>query len=338
MQRVKLSLDAMGGDLGPAVVVQAALAALNQHADLSLTLVGDETQLKAALAKVKDVSNRLDILHCDQLVTMHDKPTHALRSKTDSSMYQALNLVREQLTHACVSAGNTGALMLMSRQLLKTLPGIERPAIAAPLPTSRGHTYVLDLGGNVDANADNLLQFAVMGSILVSALSGRERPRVSLLNIGHELSKGTDLVRAAHALLHESPFLNYQGFIEGHGIFQGQTDVVVTDGFVGNVALKTSEGLALMLGRSIQQAFRGSLWRRLVGALALPLIRDTELTLNTDRYNGATLLGLRATVIKSHGAANTQAMTNAISRARQQVEQAVPDRISQMLSEVLTGK
>jgi glycerol-3-phosphate acyltransferase PlsX len=244
VQQITIALDAMGGDFGPSVVVPASLLALRDHPNLSVILVGDETQLKAELDAANAADNeRIHVKHASQKVEMTDLPSHALRNKKDSSMRVAINLVKERAAEACVSAGNTGALMATSRFVLKTIAGVDRPAIIKSLPNIKGHTYVLDMGANVDSSAENLFEFAVMGSVLVSAVEGIDTPKVGLLNIGEEEIKGNERVKEAGRLLANGS-LNYVGFVEGDDIYNGRADVVVCDGFVGNVALKTTEGVA----------------------------------------------------------------------------------------------
>jgi glycerol-3-phosphate acyltransferase PlsX len=262
---------------------------------------------------------------------MDESPAQALRFKRDSSMRVAINLVRQGKVDACVSAGNTGALMAIARFVLKTLPGIDRPAICTTLPSRYGHTYMLDLGANVDSKAEHLLQFAVMGSVLAAAVDSSESPRVGLLNIGEEDIKGNEQVRDAAALLAASE-LNYIGFVEGEGIFLDDVDVVVCDGFVGNVALKTTEGVAQLISQFMKAEFKKSLLTRVAGLAALPVLRAFSRRIDPRRYNGASLLGLQGIVIKSHGGADALAFANAINIAALEVEKSVPQRISKHLA------
>jgi glycerol-3-phosphate acyltransferase PlsX len=261
---------------------------------------------------------------------MDELPSQALRFKKDSSMRVAINLVKSGEADACVSAGNTGALMATARFVLKTLPGIDRPAICTTIPARRGHTHVLDLGANVDSKAEHLLQFAVMGSVLVNAVDNIEAPRVALLNIGEEEIKGNEQVKQAAALLGASP-IHYVGFVEGDGIFLEDVDVVVCDGFVGNVALKTSEGVAQLIRHYMEQEFKRNLLTRLAGLAALPVLRAFARRIDPRRYNGASLLGLQGTVVKSHGGADALAFANAIKIAMLEVQKAVPQRIAKHL-------
>ncbi len=332
---VTIALDAMGGDHGPAVVVPAALRALAAHPDLTLILVGRPEAVEAELARHgTDGGGRLRLHPATQVVAMDEAPSHALRGKKDSSMRVAIDLVKRGEAAACVSAGNTGALMATARFVLKTLPGIDRPAICTALPTVRGHTHVLDLGANIDSDAAHLFQFAVMGSVLASAVDGNERPSVGLLNIGEEEIKGNEQVKEAARLLAESP-LNYTGFVEGDGIFLGEADVVVCDGFVGNVMLKSSEGVARMIAHYMRQEFRRSLFTRLAGLCALPVLRALKRRIDPREYNGASLLGLQGIVVKSHGGADVKAFAAAIGVAVTEVRQDVPRRISTRLESLL---
>lgn len=326
-----ISLDAMGGDHGSCVTVPAALNALKQHPSLSLILVGDRDQLEQELGKhgAKE-SERLTIHHASQVVEMDDLPSMAMRHKKDSSMRVAINLVKEGSANACVSAGNTGALMATARFVLKMLPGIDRPAIISMLPSIKGHTHVLDLGGNVDSSASNLYEFAVMGSCLSSAVDNIDRPRVGLLNIGEEEIKGNEQVKKAAQLI-ENSHLNYIGFVEGDDIFKGTVDVVVCDGFVGNVALKSVEGAAKMFGQFMKDAFTRNILTKFVAILALPILKAFKKRIDPREYNGASFVGLRGIVIKSHGGADVLAFSKAIEEAMLEVDKNVPQRISKEL-------
>jgi glycerol-3-phosphate acyltransferase PlsX len=322
----------MGGDIGPDVVVPAALRVLETAGDsVRLILVGQEDALVGRLRQAKAGSDpRLVVRHASQLVSMDESPAQALRVKKDSSMRVAINLVKQGEADACVSAGNTGALMATSRFVLKTLPGIDRPAICTMLPTVRGYTRVLDLGANVDSKAEHLLQFAVMGSVLAN-VNGIERPCVGLLNIGEEDIKGNEQVKEAAQLLAASD-LNYVGFVEGDGIFLDNVDVVVCDGFVGNVALKSSEGVAKLIRHYMTQEFQRNLLTRLVGLIALPVLRAFGRKIDPRRYNGASLLGLQGIVVKSHGGADALAFANAIQVAMLEAERKVPQQIDAHLA------
>ncbi|AHK79356.1 phosphate acyltransferase [Ectothiorhodospira haloalkaliphila] len=330
-----IALDAMGGDHGPHVVVPAALKALAEFSDIHLILVGDKARLEKELAALgKAPSDRLRIHHAAQVVGMDEPPTQALRNKKDSSMRVAINLVKHQQADACVSAGNTGALMATARYVLKTLPGIDRPAIITAIPAIKGHTHMLDLGANVDCSASHLYQFAVMGSELASAVDNVSNPRVGLLNIGEEDIKGNDQVKEAAHMLEQS-HLNYIGFVEGNDIYCGDVDVVVCDGFVGNVALKTSEGVARMVSHYMRAEFKRGLLSRLAALVAMPVLRKFRGRIDPRAYNGASLLGLQGVVIKSHGGADAVAFENAIRIARIEARKRVPQRIDKRLGELL---
>jgi glycerol-3-phosphate acyltransferase PlsX len=335
MTQTVIAIDAMGGDHGPVVTVPAALSALKRHKGLKLILVGDEQLLADELARHgSSVGDRLSLHHASQVVGMDEKPSQALRGKKDSSMRVAINQVKEGEAQACVSAGNTGALMATGRFVLKTLNGIDRPAIISALPTISGHTHMLDLGANVDSSAEHLYQFALMGSVLTSAVDNIDRPTVGLLNIGEEEMKGNEQVKQAAALLATSG-LNYVGFVEGDDIYKGTVDVVVADGFVGNVALKTSEGLAKMVSHYMKQEFKRNLFTRLAGLIAMPVLNAFKNRIDPRVYNGATLVGLRGIVIKSHGSADIFSFSNAIREAVLEVEKNVPDMISEELGNLL---
>ncbi len=323
----------MGGDHGPHVTVPAALEYQRERSDVDLVLVGLRDAIEAELAALGAAAGpRLRVHHASEVVSMDEPPVQALRFKKDSSMRIAVNLVKSGEAHACVSAGNTGALMATSRYVLKTLPGIDRPAIATVLPNMRGGwTYVLDLGANVDCTPEQLMQFGVMGAMLVAALEHKERPSVGLLNIGVEDIKGNDSVREAGDLLRASG-LNFYGNVEGDDIYKGTTDVVVCDGFVGNSVLKASEGVATMIVAFLKQEFSASPWRKLAALAALPVLRALRSRMDPGRYNGASLLGLRGIVIKSHGSANVFAFGQALRRAEEEVRNDVVKRITQRMA------
>jgi glycerol-3-phosphate acyltransferase PlsX len=319
----------MGGDFGPPVTVPAALAFLAGHPGASVVLVGRSDAIEAELRRLRAApGDRLRVHHASEVVEMHDAPSQALKRKKDSSMRLAVDLVKAGEADACVSAGNTGALMAISSVVLRTLPGIDRPAIVSVLPTLSGSTYVLDLGANVDCTPEHLLQFGLMGSILVTAVEHKERPTVGLLNIGEEEIKGNAVVKRAAELLRESG-LNFIGNVEGDGIYKGEADVVVCDGFVGNVMLKTSEGLAQMLGKFLREEFTRNPFRKLLAFVASPVIHAFRSRVDHRRYNGATLLGLKGIVVKSHGSADAFAFRRAIERAAEEVDNGVLARISE---------
>lgn len=334
-----IALDAMGGDHGVAVTVPAALNALKDHQDLKLILVGDQDALMRALKQHNtDIGDTLLIQHASQQVTMDEKPSQALRSKKDSSMRVAINLVKKGEADACVSAGNTGALMAISRFVLKTLPGVDRPAIISALPTMNGHTHMLDLGANVDSCADHLFQFAIMGSILSRAIDGIDSPTVGLLNIGEEEMKGNERVKEAARLFAASSHINYVGFIEGDDIYKGTVDVVVCDGFIGNIALKTSEGVARMVTHFMKQEFTRTPLTRLAALIATPVLKAFKRRVDPGQYNGATFIGLQGIVVKSHGGADVAAFGSAIKVAITEVHQAIPDKIGEQLEAMLVDE
>ena len=330
-----IALDAMGGDHGPCVVVPAALDVIKESPTLKLILVGDYDEVVAELRKHgTEVGPNIQVHHASQRVEMDELPSTALRNKKDSSMRVAINLVQQGVADACVSAGNTGALMATARFVLKTLPGIDRPAIISTLPTIKGHTRMLDLGANVDSNAESLFQFAVMGSVLTQAVDNNPNPRVGLLNIGEEEMKGNERVKEAARLLINSP-INYIGFVEGDDIFKGVVDVVVCDGFVGNVSLKTTEGVATMIAHFMREAFTKNIFTKLVALIASPVLKRIKEKIDPRCYNGASFIGLNGIVIKSHGGADVFAFANAIHEAVHEVNQAVPEKISQRLEQLL---
>lgn len=332
MRDVTVAIDAMGGDHGPHVTVPAALKCLERDPGLNVVLVGLREAIEAELgAHRAKTGSRLRIHHASEVVGMDEPPALAMRNKKDSSMRVSIDLVKSGEADACVSAGNTGALMATARFVLKMLPGIERPAIASEMPTIKGHSYVLDLGANVDCSAEHLLQFGIMGAMLVSALEQRDAPSVGLLNVGEEEIKGNETVKQAAELLRHSG-LNFHGNVEGDDIFKGTTDVVVCDGFVGNVALKSSEGLAKMIATMLREEFRRNLFTRLAGLIALPVLRSFKKRLDPRRYNGASLLGLRGVVVKSHGGADRFAYEHAIEQAAREVRSGVLRRITEQMA------
>lgn len=328
---ITVAIDVMGGDHGPHVTVPAALKALKQHGEINIVLVGLTEAIEAELIACKaKVGPRLRIHHASEVVTMDESPQSAMKNKKDSSMRVAINLVKSGEAHACVSAGNTGALMATARFVLKMLPGIDRPAIAATLPSQKGVTYMLDLGANADCTAEHLLQFAIMGAMLVSCVEHKERPSVGLLNIGSEDIKGNEVVKEAGELLRAS-HLNFYGNIEGNDIYKGTTDLVVCDGFVGNVALKTSEGLAQMMSRFLMQEFKRNWLTKLMALASMPVLKAFKRRLDPRRYNGASFLGLRGIVVKSHGGADTFSFQHAIDTAIEEARSGVLRRITEQL-------
>lgn len=334
MKQYSIALDAMGGDHGPSVIVGAALDALAEYPQLKVILVGDQHAIDAQLkrhASTHDES-RLIVCHTSEKVEMDESPAAALRTKKDSSMRVAINMVKNGEAAACVSAGNTGALMAIARFVLKTLPGIDRPAIVYSIPIkadqdNMGRMRMLDLGANVDCQGEHLFQFAVMGSVLAKASDNIPRPRVGLLNIGSEAIKGSEAVKQAAQMLTETDMINYIGFVEGTDMYQGKADVVVCDGFVGNVALKSSEGVARMLIDFIRREFTRNWYARFIAFLAMPILKTIKLRFDPSRYNGASLLGLNGVVIKSHGNAQRFSFKQAIHEALVEAENNVPEKI-----------
>ncbi len=332
-----ISIDAMGGDFGPEVTIPASLDCLKDNAELKLILVGDETVIRQYLSQLPgDYQDRLVIRHASQRVEMDESPSKALKNKKDSSMRVAINLVRDSQADACVSAGNTGALMATARFFLKMIPGVDRPAIISTLPSIFGHTHVLDLGANVDCSAEHLFQFAVMGAELVKAVENIENPTVGLLNIGEEDVKGNEQVKAAAKLL-EGSHLNYIGYVEGNSLNAGNiaVDLIVADGFVGNVALKSIEGAAKMISTALKASFSKNLLTKLAGLIAYPVLKSFKDRIDPRLYNGASFLGLRGLVIKSHGGADVLAFKTAIKLAEVEVKKDVTRKISEQIEKTL---
>ena len=328
----------MGGDYGPPVTIPAAVLAVQQCPNLHLILCGDQTQIDAQLRKAKFTqTDQLEVIHCSQVVTMDEKPASTLRKKPDSSMRRALELVETGEADACVSAGNTGALLTNAYYVLKTLAGINRPALVSALPTfSDRKVFLLDLGANVNCDSEILFQYAVMGSVLAEQVEGMVNPRVALLNVGEEQIKGNDTVKNAAQLLSEAPGINFIGYVEGNDIFSDKADVVVADGFTGNIALKACEGFATLVLNEVKSASAESFFTRLMAKMALPLLKRIYSRVNPDQYNGASLLGLRGIVVKSHGNAQVDAFLYAIRVAMREVDQQVPNKIKHKLEIVLS--
>jgi glycerol-3-phosphate acyltransferase PlsX len=320
----------MSGDRGAEAVVRAAAATLSKYRNLDLFLVGDEQELAVLVRDIVGENPRVHIQHASEVVDMSEPPAEALRKKKDSSMRVAINLVKEGKADACVSAGNTGALMATAKFVLKMLPGIDRPAIITELPTRVGSIHMLDLGATTQATAEQLFQYAVMGSIVAADINGIENPRVSLLNIGAEDTKGHGTVKEAAALLSNS-HLNYVGFIEGTELLSGTTDVVVTDGFTGNVALKTIEGTVALCKYHLRKAFERNWLTKLQAILAKSVLHDLAEQMDSRNYNGATLAGLNGIVIKSHGSADAHAFQHAIDTAVVEVRNQLPQQIGTLL-------
>ncbi|PIE42202.1 MAG: phosphate acyltransferase [Gammaproteobacteria bacterium] len=327
-----IAIDAMGGDAGPETIVSAVRLALKRAPDIHLILVGDQTRIQQALQANKLANHtQITVRHTTEVILSDDSPASVLRNKKDSSMRVAIELVAGGEADACVSAGNTGALMGLARYVLKMLPGIDRPAICTTVPNKFGRIHWLDLGANVDSSAEQLLQFAVMGSALCTVVDGIDRPEVALLNIGSEAIKGNEQVKKAAELIQASP-LNYIGFAEGNDIYNGKVDVIACDGFVGNVALKTSEGLAHLIGDLLKENFTRNLLTRLAAIISLPVLRRVTGKIDPGKYNGASLLGLNGIVIKSHGSADAQSFANAIRIAELEVQKQLPSRIRELLA------
>lgn len=327
----------MGGDHGPKVTIPAVIKSLKNHPELNVVLFGDEPTLSAELAKYPAMPlERCRIEHAPEVVLMDELPKQALRGKKKSSMRLAINALKDGQVDACVSAGNTGALMATARFVLKTIPGIDRPAILSAFPTMHGTSRVLDLGANVDCTTEQLFQFGVMGSVLAIAMDGLTSPRVGLLNIGEEEIKGNKQVKDAALRLNRNPYINYIGYVEGSDIFSGKADVIVCDGFVGNIALKASEGMAKMIGYFIRKAFSETWFAKLSAFFSYQALKRIGLRIDPRRYNGASLLGLKGIVIKSHGSADVYAYITAIEQALKEVELNIPERIAQRVALIMS--
>lgn len=332
-EHLSLAVDAMSGDRGSESRVLAVRRFLGRHSHVRVLLVGDRQTLAPAADSLSQAfGERFELRHASQVVSMDEHPRSAMRSKKDSSMRVAIDLVKQGEAVACVSAGNTGALMAIARFVLRMSEGIDRPAILSSIPAIGGHTLMLDLGANANCTAAQLFQFGVMGSVIAREVHGIERPAVGLLNIGEEAIKGSDEIRAAGQMLTDTD-LNYIGFVEGDDIFAGHVDVVVTDGFTGNVSLKTMEGAAHMLGALLREEFSRSIATRAAGVVAGPVLRSVRRKLDPRRYNGASLVGLTRIVIKSHGSADDVAFENALDTALLEVKKAVPEKISALLAD-----
>lgn len=318
----------MGGDLGPRLSVPASLAFLQQYSDCRVTLVGDSALIHSELHGHS--CTRLSVLHAPDVVAANDKASHALRHGQNSSLWKCLELVAEQQSDACVSAGNTGALMAVGKHLLGTFSGVQRPAICKPIPSEHGCSYLLDLGANLECSAEHLVQFALMG-VALARTAGLQRPRVALLNVGSEDTKGVAEVQAAAAQLRASPSVDFVGFVEGDGLYLGLADVIVCNGFVGNVALKASEGVARLLFASLERHMQTSMSGRISRWLGRASIRGWAAEFSPSRYNGAALLGLRQPVIKSHGGADVEGFVQALSAAREQVRMSLVAQLCELM-------
>ncbi len=331
---VKIAVDAMSGDRGPTVAVDAAAFMAKRYPQLHIYLVGQQEALQKlidALPQHKNPSKQLHIVHADEVVSMDDPPVLALRNKKNSSMRIAINMVKDGEAQACVSAGNTGALMATARFVLKMINGIDRPAICCALPSAQGHTFMMDLGANIDCTSEHLYQFALMGSVLVNAIDEVDDPRIGLLNIGEEEIKGNDVIKQASQLLTDSK-LNYIGYVEGNDIFGTKADVIVTDGFVGNVSLKTIEGVAKLISDFLIEEFKRNWLTKAIGILALSALKRFKRRVDPRRYNGASLLGLQGIVVKSHGGADKVAFANAIKIAMLEVQHNVTGVIDRTIN------
>jgi glycerol-3-phosphate acyltransferase PlsX len=328
MQRTCIAVDLMGGDLGPRSTLPACLEFALSHPEVALILVGNES-----LLTLPDFPPNIRFQHAPDVIGMADKPSQALRTKKDSSLWKVIELVASGECQACVSAGNTGAMMAIGRFVLKTFPGIDRPAICKYVPTQTGSCLALDLGANVDSTAEQLLQFALMGSVLARALGKSHEPKVCLLNNGSEDIKGNEKIRLAASMLRDNDALNYQGYIEGDQVFEGVADVVVCDGFVGNIALKISEGVARFLATGLKSELESSWWGRIVGLFAQPLLLKWHNKFDPAVYNGASFLGLQGTVVKSHGSADARSFRYALESSLEQVKHDVPQLINESLLE-----
>lgn len=344
MNKITIAIDAMGGDHGLSVVIPACVRAAKNNPDLHLLLVGDESQVISQLKKCgvsltnqasPQFSHQFKVVHASEVVGMDELPSHVLRNKKDSSMRVAISLVKDGTAQACVSAGNTGALMATARFVLKTLPGIDRPAIIAEMPTRKGSTRVIDLGANVDSCAEHLFQFAVMGSALIQAVDKKNSPRIALLNIGVEEIKGNDQVKRTAYMLSECDLLNYVGYVEGDQFYSGDVDLVVCDGFVGNVALKASEGIAKLMLDILKEAFTRNWFYKFIGILAMPALSHLKRKMDPARYNGASMLGLNGIVIKSHGGANVESFNYAIEQAIGHVRSNVVDLVRDQIADFM---
>ena len=334
---IKVSIDASGGDFGLPVTVNAGIKALNSFNDLNINFVGDEKNIKLELDNRKinqPLLDRISITHSSEVINMDDSASTALRHKKDSSMRVAIELVKSGAVDACVSAGNTGALMSISRFVLKTIDGVDRPAIMSAVPTLTGPTHVLDLGANVDSKPETLLQFAIMGSIAVQNTEKIDNPSVGLLNVGTEELKGNDKSQETAELLKKSS-LNYIGFVEGDDIYKGKVDVIVCDGFEGNIALKASEGVAHMFSHFIKKSFTKNLYTKIIALIAKPVMNDFKSRVDPGKYNGASLLGLKGVVVKSHGNADTDSFFQAIKEAYLEAHAKITDKISVQLTREL---
>ena len=337
MSQLTIALDIMGGDHGPPAILAASIKAIQSNPQHRFILCGDEAFIRPKLDHLSAVQrSRVSIEHCEQVVEMGEKPTHALRNKKKSSMRRILELVSEQKASACVTAGNTGALLAMAYYVVKTLPGIDRPALVSAMPTASHHrVFLLDLGANVNCDSEALFQYGVMGSVLAEQSTHVANPRVALLNVGEEDIKGNAQVKYADQLFRNAENINYIGYVEGHDIFTDVADVVVTDGFTGNVALKSSEGLAKLIINEVKRVSQLNWYTKVLSKISLPILKSIYNRVNPDQYNGASLLGLRGIVVKSHGNASADAFYYAVLQAIQEAEMQVPNKIKTKIEQVL---
>lgn len=327
----------MGGDFGPHISLLAAKKTLQQYPTLSLIIVGTREKIIPLLKKQQLLDHpRLSFVHANNVISMEDNPVHVLRHTSDSSMHIALKLVAEGKADACVSAGNTGALMLLAKRALKTISSVSRPALVSGLPNNNGgHTYLLDLGANLQCDSDTLFNFAVMGSVLCERVDQCAKPKVALLNVGKENNKGNDIIKRSASLLAACEQINYVGFIEANELFSCTADVVVTDGFSGNIALKSYEGMGRVFLTQLEKAVNSNFYSKLLGKLLAPILKKHFKHLHPDMYNGASLIGLRGIVVKSHGSANEVAFASAIEQAIKEIQWQIPNSISDRLETVL---
>tara|TARA_Y100000389_G_C17464796_1_gene524585 strand:- start:3843 stop:4859 length:1017 start_codon:yes stop_codon:yes gene_type:complete len=326
-ESITIALDVMSGDNGPSPALSGSIKSLKMINDLKIILIGNEASINPALKDLdKSLRTRLEVVHTDQYIKMDEDIISAIRNKKKSSMRLVIDSVKNKNAHACVSAGNTGALMSLSKIILKTIEGIDRPAICTSLPTKKNFMQVLDLGANIECNAENLYQFAVMGASVVKSLEISSNPRVGLLNIGSEDFKGKDEIKLAAELLNKSN-INYAGFVEGNGMFSGDYDVIVTDGFTGNIALKSIEGVAGMIKHFIKSEFEKNFYNKLSAMVSLPVMKGVKKKMDPRVYNGASFLGLNGIVVKSHGSADAFSYSNAIKTAYYEAKNNLLDNI-----------
>jgi phosphate acyltransferase len=338
-QKITIALDMMSGDHGVSSSVPAAIESIEKFDDMFLILVGDQDKINPLISdKIKILENtRYKILHTKESINMDDEIISAIRGKKKSSMRLGINAVKNKDADACVSAGNTGALMALSKIILKTIPGIDRPAICGSLPTKSGQFHMLDLGANVECNAKHLYQFSLMGSALVQSLELNNKPVIGLLNIGSEEFKGNDTIKSAGKLISKSN-LNYAGFVEGDDMFSGKFDVVVADGFAGNIALKSIEGVAKVISHFIKTEFTKNIFTKLSALISLPVLKSVKQRVDPREYNGASLVGLQGVVVKSHGGADSYAFSQAINTAYYEVKNELLNKIESLIQAELSNE